>query len=173
MGQVVGRAVAVVKPAWIKPAAIKPEPATFGILHPVVITGIRIEDGVAARRIRGAPPFRGDPLGAFGAGNSVLPAAPAKRYRRVIGHWRDRFDKFGPGQQPGRAWLRRFPDICWARRWCPAGQSRCAGLYPFGQMAIASGKPAHVFRTEPARQPVNQAFQGGGVAVPGAGQPGL
>ena len=65
--------------------SIKPEAFSVFIFHAVVISHVFAErSGISVISLN-APPFRGDPLWAFGRTHPMLPPTPAEENWRAIG----------------------------------------------------------------------------------------
>ena len=92
--------------------SIEPEAFSVFIFHAVVISHIVAErSGISVISLN-APPFRGDPLWAFGRTHPMLPPTPAEENWRAIGYGRHHLDWQRLHQQlhwPGRAAGRTSP----------------------------------------------------------------
>ena len=79
--------------AVVKPFAVEPHPRASAALDAEIIAG----EAVAP------PPFGGDALGTFGAGDPIEGAPPAEMDRRAVGHFGDGFYQFGAREEAERA----------------------------------------------------------------------
>ncbi len=132
----------------IKPVAIKTEALTVARFHPEIIAG-----GFFL-----LPPFHGDTLGPFDAGDVELGTSPAEAHRRAFRHARHGYaDFFGLFQQPERP-KRRIIVLAAARPYsieiAILGRDRHA--LRFRDVRILGDEALHAMFAKARGQPVHQ-----------------
>src|ERR1700727_2347851 len=132
----------------IEPVAIEPETLTVARFHPEIIAG-----GLLL-----LPPFHGDTLGPFDAGDVELGTPPAKAHRRAFGHARhghaDFLGFFQKTQWPKRRVIVFAPAYPRPVEIAILGRDR--HTLRFGDVRVLGGETLHAMFAKARGQPVHQ-----------------